>query len=1027
MPCFSAHAGCAVVAHLSCAQVKGLQFNPSSPNLLASGAADGELCIWDLASPGSPSLYPALKGGGSAAGAGEVTFLAWNCRVAHIVASTSAGGTTVVWDLKRQRPVISFTDPAGARRCSAIAWNPEVATQLITASDDDRSPELQVWDLRNSISPAAVWRGHAKGVLAMAWSGADASLLLTCGKDNRTLVWDAPSGAPVAELPASTNWNFDVHWAPQQPGLLSAASFDGKVGIYNLLEAAPAGASGPQEGVPPGGASLPRAPAWLRRPSGACFGFGGVLVSFCGGSRECTLRTVPLVLAGGGAGLSDAQAAEEEAFQAAVAASDREGLKAFCASQAAAAEAAAAEGARPGDDAAAHDAETWHFLRILLDGDNARRLLLRHLQYEDTGCEGGEAPAGGSAPAPADAPGGPLSARSAGADKPRDSGAVAATPGSTPGGARDDAADFFENLGDTPKSDAPEPPKSAPASPERAAEPEANGCGEAEPSGADASIQRALVVGDYPAAVAACLACGRLGDALVLASVGGTELWLKTQGEYMRRAPRPYLRVVAAVVRSDLGSLVRTSRPAAWRETLALLCTYAPSAQWGALAAQLADTLAAARMAGPALLCRVCAGDTDGVVRVWAAGVVAGDAGQYRALRDCVHKAVVLAATARATREAAPPAPALVGVVSCYAELLGAQGRPDAAAAVLALVPGEDSAEGAALRQRILPHAPGRRAQQAPAPGAGAGAQPPSGYGAYAPAAPPRTPAPPPPHPAGGHALYAPPPPAVGYAPPPGVHGAARAPQPPHPAHPPPQPAPALYAPAPPPTGGGPPPQAQAPPAVRPPPASAPAPAYAPPPVYGAGAPVSAVPVPPAALASSSPPPTLFAPAGGGHAQAHRFSPSAAAPPGAGPAPQHVAAPPLSSAAAGASAAAAGPPASLTLESVDTSGAPASARPVVASLLAVYGVCAGAAGATPAKRRELEDTNRRLAALLWRLVRADVSQGVVAKLGVLCAALDRADWGAAVEGLVQLTSTDWDECAAWLPALKRLIKSRSTM
>ena len=54
--------------------VKGLQFNPFSSNLLASGAADGELAIWDLANPSAPSLYPALKGasGPGNATAGEV-------------------------------------------------------------------------------------------------------------------------------------------------------------------------------------------------------------------------------------------------------------------------------------------------------------------------------------------------------------------------------------------------------------------------------------------------------------------------------------------------------------------------------------------------------------------------------------------------------------------------------------------------------------------------------------------------------------------------------------------------------------------------------------------------------------------------------------------------------------------------------------------------------------------------------------------------------------------------------------------
>lgn len=204
--------------------VRGLEFNSFSPNLLASGAEDGELCIWDLANPAQPSLYPALKSGAGGPGAGEVSYLAWNKKVQHILASSSLSGTTVVWDLKRQRPVISFTDPNSRRRCSALQWNPEVATQLIVASDDDRSPSLQIWDLRNSISPARELVAHSKGVLAMAWSIADPGLLLTCGKDNRTLCWDTAAGEVLAELPASSNWNFDVQWSPVTPGVLSTSS-----------------------------------------------------------------------------------------------------------------------------------------------------------------------------------------------------------------------------------------------------------------------------------------------------------------------------------------------------------------------------------------------------------------------------------------------------------------------------------------------------------------------------------------------------------------------------------------------------------------------------------------------------------------------------------------------------------------------------------------------------------------------------------------------------------------------------------
>lgn len=90
-----------------------------------------------------------------------------------------------------------------------LQWNPDIATQLIVASDDDRSPTLQMWDLRNSVSPLKEFVGHHKGVLGMTWSMQDSSLLLSCGKDSRTICWDVQTAEIVGEL-NTPNWNFDV-------------------------------------------------------------------------------------------------------------------------------------------------------------------------------------------------------------------------------------------------------------------------------------------------------------------------------------------------------------------------------------------------------------------------------------------------------------------------------------------------------------------------------------------------------------------------------------------------------------------------------------------------------------------------------------------------------------------------------------------------------------------------------------------------------------------------------------------------
>jgi len=183
--------------------VRGLEFNWNQPNLLASGASDADMFITDLAAPATPTFYtPGQRQQGS--GGADISCVAWNRRVHHILASTTNSGQTVVWDLKLKRPVISFNDPNNkTQRNSVVCWNPEVATQLMVASEDDNYPLLQMWDLRNAFAPVKDLRGHTKGILAASWCPFDNGLLLSAGKDNRTLCWDPLMGTVLCEVRAA--------------------------------------------------------------------------------------------------------------------------------------------------------------------------------------------------------------------------------------------------------------------------------------------------------------------------------------------------------------------------------------------------------------------------------------------------------------------------------------------------------------------------------------------------------------------------------------------------------------------------------------------------------------------------------------------------------------------------------------------------------------------------------------------------------------------------------------------------------
>jgi len=206
--------------------------------------------------------------------------------VAHIVASSAGSGSAVVWDLRQNKAWCELRESSGGS-VSDIAWNPGQGMHLITASSDDRSPVLKLWDLRASMSmPLATLEGHAQGILSLAWCPHDMSLLLSCGKDNRTLLWDVNTLKPIADIPneddtqnagasasslyggglsSSQQKRYDVQWSPVRRGILSTCSFDRKVQAHSVIGAA---------------TKSGRPPKWMKPASGVSCGIGGSIVSF---------------------------------------------------------------------------------------------------------------------------------------------------------------------------------------------------------------------------------------------------------------------------------------------------------------------------------------------------------------------------------------------------------------------------------------------------------------------------------------------------------------------------------------------------------------------------------------------------------------------------------------------------------------------------------------------------------------------------------------------------------------------------
>ncbi|XP_038613867.1 protein transport protein Sec31B isoform X2 [Tachyglossus aculeatus] len=668
--------------------VRALDFNPFQGNLLASGANDSEIFIWDLnnfsvpMTPGSKSQYREPPE--------DVSALCWNRQVQHILSSAHPSGKAVVWDLRKNEPIIKVSDHSNRMHCSAMAWHPEVATQLVLSSEDDRLPAIQVWDLRFATSPLKVLENHTRGVLSVSWCQADPELLLSSAKDNRILCWNPGSGEVVYELPTRSRWCFDVQWCPRNPSVFAAASFDGWINLYSVmggsLEAQrrtqadkisssfssldPFGTGQPLPPlqvpeqvvqttlVPP----LKKPPKWIRRPVGGSFAFGGKLVTSF--PAQQTPQPCPHVVFISQVTTEPEFLARSAELQEALGSGN---LLEYCQDKIQRAK-------------LQFEKSVWQFLKVNLEQES-RPKLLKLLGYSEEELRAKIAASGlGSSlgsgesrhPEGADVDWNkqPFSGQGS-----RESGEPATSSSSSA---------FFDELMPQHLTSLEIPVT----------------------SDTDGLISQALLLGNLDGAVDLCVREERFADAIILAVAGGEKLLRRTQQRYFAKKKTRLSSLLSSIVQHRWRDVVCTCSLQNWREAMAILLTYSSQEEY----AGLCDTLGArlesegdGTLSPEACLCYICSGNVERLVECW--GKI-HKASSPVALQDLVEKVMVLSRSLELLRgpAGASPGPATVGRVTDYASLLASQGRLAAAVSYLPRDSTQQSIQQ--LRERLF-HAQG--------------------------------------------------------------------------------------------------------------------------------------------------------------------------------------------------------------------------------------------------------------------------------------------------------------------------------
>nr|XP_020726270.1 protein transport protein Sec31B isoform X7 [Odocoileus virginianus texanus] len=632
--------------------VRALDFNPFQGNLLASGASASEIFIWDLnnlsvpMTPGSKSQQP-LE---------DVKALSWNHQVQHILSSAHPSGKAVVWDLRKNEPVIKVSDHSNRMHCSGLAWHPDVATQLVLCSEDDRLPVIQLWDLRFASSPLKVLESHSRGILSVSWSQADAELLLSSAKDNQILCWNLGSSEVVYKLPTLSSWCFDVQWCPRDPLVFSAASFDGWINLYSVMgrswevqqmRQADKISSSFSKGQPLPPLQVPKQvaqaslipplkkpPKWMRRPAGVSFAFGGKLVTF--GLPSTPVHQVPqpclrLVF------ISQVTTEPEFLTQSAELqeALGSGNLLNYCQNKIQQA-------------SLQSEKMLWQFLKVTLEEDS-RMKFLKLLGYSKDELQKKVATWLRRDLRLDESP------QSKGDDL-NSNGQQAfslQTSKHTTWEASASSA-FFDEL--IPQNMTPwEIPIT---------------------EDTEGLLSRALLLGELGPAVELCLKEECFADAIILAQAGGADLLKQAQERYLAKKKTGIAPLLACIIQKNWKDMVCACSLKNWREALALLLTYSEPEKFPELCDRLGTRMeqeSGWALASEARLCYVCSGSVERLVECWAR---CQPASSPMALQDLMEKVMVLNRSLELLRgpDGVNPGPATTYRITQYANLLAAQG-----------------------------------------------------------------------------------------------------------------------------------------------------------------------------------------------------------------------------------------------------------------------------------------------------------------------------------------------------------------
>ena len=191
---------------------------PTDPSILATGGADGQICLWNLPSLSRKDKFSVCNTG--------TLFTTCFSPGGGFLAAGSSNGTVMIFSTKTFEMILSQKLHKSA--CMSIAWSPHDPDIICTAGEDSQCHfyNVKTKKIETTISVKAKFR-------KVAWSRKEKIIAVACFDGS---VYVRMEGGAYQIIKGSKGYPlFDVAWSPFKSNIIAASDDDGGVCIFDTV------------------------------------------------------------------------------------------------------------------------------------------------------------------------------------------------------------------------------------------------------------------------------------------------------------------------------------------------------------------------------------------------------------------------------------------------------------------------------------------------------------------------------------------------------------------------------------------------------------------------------------------------------------------------------------------------------------------------------------------------------------------------------------------------------------------------